>query len=181
MGIKKFRPITPILRKKTVSDFAEITTSKPYKPLTKGLSKKAGRNSSGRITCRHKGGGHKKLFRMIDFKRDKMNINAKVLTVEYDPNRSAYISLVLYNDGERRYILAPFDIKVGDVISSGEHAPIKIGNSLPLKNIPAGIEIHNVELRPFKGGQLIRSAGGSAQIMAKEGAYCQLKMPGIMS
>ncbi len=177
MGIKTFRPTTPSLRYKSVSDFKEITTDKPYKPLTSGLAKKSGRNSKGRITVRHRGGGHKRLYRTIDFKRDKKDIEAKILTIEYDPNRSCYISLVVYKDGEKRYVLAPHGIKVGDKIKAGEKAAVKIGNALPLKKIPGGIEIHNIELKIKKGGQLVRSAGSSAKIVAKEGDYCQLKLP----
>ncbi len=177
MGIKSFRPITPTLRYKTVNDFAELTTNEPYKALTTGKRKTGGRNSEGRITTRHIGGGHKKLFRIIDFKRDKRDIEGRIITVEYDPNRSSYISLVLYKDGERRYILAPHEIKVGDIIITSENSPIKIGNSLSLKNIPLQVDIHNIELRPKKGGQIVRSAGSSAQIVAKEGDYYQVKLP----
>ncbi len=177
MGIKTFKPTTPTLRYKSVSDFAEITVKEPYKPLTVGMKKRAGRNSQGRITVRRRGGGHKRLYRIIDFKRDKKDIEAKVLTVEYDPNRSTYISLVVYKDGEKRYILTPHSLKKGDTITSGIKAPVKIGNCLLLKNIPAGIEIHNIELKIGKGGQLARSAGSSARIVAKEGDYCQVKLP----
>ena len=177
MGIKTYKPKTPTLRYKSVSDFNELTTSKPYKPLTVGSKRKAGRNFQGRITVRHRGGGHKRLYRIIDFKRNKKDIEGKVLTVEYDPNRSAYISLIQYKDGEKRYILAPASIKVGDVVVAGEKSPIKVGNCLPLKNIPIGIDIHNIELKIKKGGQLARSAGSSAQINAKEGAYCQVTLP----
>ncbi len=177
MGTKTYKPITPGLRYKSVSDFVEITTDNPYKPLTKGLSKKAGRNSQGRITVRHRGGGHKRLYRIIDFKRDKYDIEGKVLTVEYDPNRSCYISLISYLDGEKRYILAPYGIKVGDKIAAGPKAPVKIGNAIPLKRVPNGMDIHNIELKIKKGGQMVRSAGASAQVVAKEGAYCQVKLP----
>jgi large subunit ribosomal protein L2 len=161
-----------------VLDFSNITTDKPYKPLTKGFRRKKGRNNQGRITCRHKGGGHKRLYRIIDFlRRDKQNIEAKVLTIEYDPNRSANISLVCYKDGEYRYIITPENLKIGDKIVAGENAPISVGNALPLKNIPTGVEIHNIELRPGKGAQLVRSAGSSAIIVGKENNYCQVKLP----
>lgn len=177
MGTKTFKPITPGLRYKSVSDFAEITTDKPYKPLTTGLKKKSGRNSQGRITVRHRGGGHKRLYRIIDFKRDKVDVEGRIATIEYDPNRTCYIALVVYKDGEKRYILAPHEIKVGDVIMAGEKAPVKIGNSLPLEKIPTGIDIHNIELKIKKGGQMVRSAGSAAQIAAKEGDYCHIKLP----
>jgi len=177
MGIKTFRPVTSTLRYQSVADFKEITAEEPFKPLTKGFHRKKGRNVQGRITCRHKGGGHKRLYRIIDFKRDKKDIEAKVVSIEYDPNRSGRIALVLYKDGEYRYILAPDQLKVGDKIISGENVPIAIGNALPLKNIPTGIEIHNIELRPGQGGKIVRSAGSSAQILAKEGDYCHIKLP----
>ncbi len=177
MGVKSFKPITPGRRFMTVSDFADITTSKPYKPLLVPLKKKGGRNNYGRITVRHKGGGHKRMYRIIDFKRDKIDIPARVLTIEYDPNRSARIALVVYADGEKRYILAPHGLKVGDTIISSETAEIKVGNTLPLKNIPVGTIIHNVELHIGKGGQLARSAGTYAQIAGKEGNYALIKLP----
>ncbi len=177
MGVKSFKPITPGRRFMTVSDFADITTRKPYKPLLVPLKKKGGRNNYGRITVRHKGGGHKRMYRIIDFKRDKIDIPARVLTIEYDPNRSARIALVVYADGEKRYILAPHGLKVGDTIISSETAEIKVGNTLPLKNIPVGTIIHNVELHIGKGGQLARSAGTYAQIAGKEGNYALIKLP----
>jgi large subunit ribosomal protein L2 len=160
-----------------VSDFDTITASTPEKSLLAPLTKKGGRNNNGRITCRHKGGGHKRKYRIIDFKRNKPGIPAKVTTIEYDPNRSARIALLTYNDGEKRYILAPQKIKVGDVLVSGPEADIKPGNALPIKNIPVGTIIHNVELKIGKGGQMVRSAGGFAQLVAKEGNYAQIKLP----
>ncbi len=177
MGIKTFKPVTQTLRYKSVLNFSDITTDEPYKPLTTGFHRKKGRGHKGRITCRHKGGGHKRLYRIIDFKRDKRDIEAKVLTIEYDPNRTARIALVCYKDGEHRYIIAPHQLKVGDKIIAGENVPISTGNALPLKNIPTGIDIHNIELKIGKGGQLVRSAGSAAQIVAKEGNYCQVKLP----
>ncbi len=177
MPVKNFKPTSPGVRFKTVSDFSEITTDKPYKPLTVVLKKKAGRNSHGHITCRHRGGGHKRRYRIIDFKRDKDGIPARVETIEYDPNRSARIALVTYRDGEKRYIIAPLGLKVNDIIMSGPEAEIKIGNALPLKNIPVGSLIHNLELYPGRGGQLVRSAGAAAQLMAKEGKYAIVRLP----
>jgi large subunit ribosomal protein L2 len=161
----------------TVSTFEEITAKKPEKSLLQPLMKKAGRNNQGRMTVRHRGGGHKRLYRVIDFKRTKDGIPAKVATIEYDPNRSAYIALVNYADGEKRYIIAPVGLKVGDTIVSGSDADIKVGNALPIKNIPVGSIIHNIELKPGKGAQLARSAGASAQLMAKEGKYGQVRLP----
>ncbi len=177
MGVKNFKPVTPGRRFMTVSNFSDITTDKPYKPLLIPLKKTGGRNNYGRITVRHKGGGHKKMYRIIDFKRDKIDIPAKVLTIEYDPNRSARIALIVYADGEKRYIIAPNGLKVGDTIISSEKAEIKIGNTLPLKNIPVGTIIHNIELHIGKGGQLARSAGTYAQIAGKEGNYALIKLP----
>ena len=177
MGIKTYKPITPSRRYITTSDFSEITTDKPYKPLLKSLHKKGGRNNYGRITVRHKGGGHKRKYRIIDFKRNKDGVPARVETIEYDPNRSARIALVLYADGERRYILAPDGLKVGDVIESGTNVEYKVGNTLPLQNIPVGTIVHNVELKIGAGGQLARSAGNYIQIMGKEGKYAILRMP----
>jgi large subunit ribosomal protein L2 len=177
MAIKKFNPTTPSRREMTVSTFEEITTDKPEKSLLVALKNKAGRNAQGKITVRHQGGGAKQKYRIIDFKRDKDGVPAKVATIEYDPNRSAYIALVVYKDGEKRYILAPVDLKVGDNIESGVNADIKPGNALPLKNIPVGTFVHNIELRAGKGGQLVRSAGASAQLMAKEGNYATLRLP----
>lgn len=177
MGIKKFRPTSPALRQMTVSTFEEITTNEPEKSLLAPLRKKAGRNAYGRITVRHKGGGEKRHYRIIDFKRDKDGIPGKIATIEYDPNRSANIALVHYVDGEKRYIIAPYKLKVGDVIMSGSEADIKVGNTLKLKNIPVGTTIHNIELKVGKGAQLVRSAGNWAQLMAKEGKYAQVRLP----
>jgi large subunit ribosomal protein L2 len=177
MGIKKFRPLTPVLRFKQINSFDEVTESKPYKPLTVGLRKKAGRNNQGVITMRRRGGGHKRLLRIVDFKRERVGISAVVETVEYDPNRSAFIALVKYQDGQRRYIIAPKGIKVGDVIENGSNAEFKVGNTLPLKDIPQGSRIHNVEMKPGKGGQLVRSAGAFAELIAKDGKMVQVKLP----
>ncbi len=177
MGIKRYKPTTPSLRWRTGSDFSEITKSKPEKSLTVALKKSGGRNSQGRITCRHRGGGHKRRYRIIDFKRDKRDIAATVLSIEYDPNRSCRIALVQYSDGEKRYIIAPNDIRVNDEVMSGENAEIKPGNALPIRNLPLGIFIHNVELIPGHGGILARSAGTAAQLMAKEGKFAHIKMP----
>ncbi len=177
MGIKKYNPTTPGLRGMTVSTFEEITTSTPEKSLTVTLKKHSGRNSRGKITVRHKGGGTRPKYRIIDFKRNKDNVPAKVSTIEYDPNRSANIALLTYADGEKRYIIAPDKLAVGDIIFSGAEADIKIGNALPLANIPVGTIIHNVELKPGKGGQLARSAGNGAQLMAKEDKYAQVRLP----
>lgn len=177
MGIKKFRPYTPTSRYKTVLDFSEITTDSPHKPLTKGKKEYAGRGQKGHVSVRRRGGGHKKLYRVIDFKRNKYNVPGKVATIEYDPNRSANIALINYVDGEKRYIIAPDSLKVGDTIISGESAEIRAGNSLPLKNIPLGSNIYNIELHRGKGGQLVRAAGSSATLSAKEGLYCLIKLP----
>jgi large subunit ribosomal protein L2 len=177
MPVKTFRPITPTLRYKTVSTFEEVTKEKPEKSLVVRLNKSGGRNNRGRITSRRRGGGHIRFYRIIDFKRDKDGIPAKVSAVEYDPNRSARIALLIYADGEKRYILAPDGVKVGDQLMSGGEAEIRPGNVLPLSKIPLGTEVHNVELKPGRGGQLIRSAGAVAQLMAREGEYAQLKMP----
>ena len=177
MGIKKFRPTSPSLRQMTVSTFEEITTNEPEKSLLAPLKKTAGRNVYGRITVRHRGGGEKRKYRLIDFKRDKDGVPGKIATIEYDPNRSANIALVHYADGEKRYIIAPYKLQVGDTIMSGSEADIKIGNALKLKNIPVGTTIHNIELKVGKGAQLVRSAGNSAQLMAKEGKYAQVRLP----
>lgn len=177
MAVKKFRPTTPSRREMTMQTFEEITTSTPEKSLLVSLKSKAGRNSQGKITVRHRGGGVKRKYRIIDFKRNKDGIEAKVVSIEYDPNRTAYIALVAYKDGEKRYILAPEGLKVGDVVVSGPDADIKPGNTLPLKNIPVGTVVHNIELQVGKGGQLVRSAGNSAQLMAKEGEYATLRLP----
>jgi len=176
--MKQYKATTPGRRQMTGISFKKIlTATKPYKKLTKTLKKKAGRNKQGRITVRHRGGGHKRKYRIIDFKRDKMNIPAKVETIEYDPNRSAFICLVTYKDGEKRYILAPQDIKVGDEIIAAEEAPLKPGNRMVLKNIPTGTPVYNIELVPGKGGKIVRSAGTSAQVMAHEGGYTYLTLP----
>ena len=177
MAIKKFKPVTPTLRYRTVEDFSNVTRKTPEKSLLEPVKKSGGRNSKGRITMRHRGGGHKRQYRRIDFKRDKVGVPAKVATIEYDPNRSARIALLHYADGEKRYILAPEGLKVGDAVEAGEGADIKPGNALALKNIPLGTSVHNVELKHGRGGQIVRSAGGYAQIMAKEGNYVQLKLP----
>ncbi|MCG8334972.1 MAG: 50S ribosomal protein L2 [Proteobacteria bacterium] len=176
MSIKKYKPTSPGRRGMSVSGFDEITISKPEKSLLGPKKRKSGRNNLGRITTRHLGGGHKKRYRIIDFKRNKFGVPGKIATIEYDPNRTARIALVVYADGEKRYIIAPEGIKVGDEIISGEQVDIKVGNTLPLKNIPLGTLIHNIELKPLKGGQLIRSAGGSATLMAKEGAFTHIKL-----
>ncbi len=177
MAVKKFNPTTPSRREMTMPTFEEITTDKPEKSLLVALKRKAGRNNQGKITVRHRGGGAKQSYRIIDFKRNKDGIPAKVSTVEYDPNRSAYIALVTYADGDKRYIIAPVGLKVGDVLFSGPDVDIKVGNTLPIKNIPVGTIIHNVELQAGKGAQLVRSAGTSAQLMAKEGEYATLRLP----
>ncbi|WP_066871257.1 50S ribosomal protein L2 [Clostridium mediterraneense] len=177
MAVKKFNPITPARRQMTVASFEEITTDVPEKSLLVSMKRKAGRNAQGKITVRHRGGGTKRKYRIIDFKRNKDGIPAKVATIEYDPMRSAYISLVVYADGEKRYILAPVGLKVGDVVVSGEGADIKVGNAMQLKHMPVGTFIHNIELQAGKGGQLVRSAGTSAQLMAKEGNYATLRLP----
>ena len=178
MGIKKFKPITPTLRYKTVSTFEDVTTdNQPLKSLTKGKKSQAGRGAGGRISVRRRGGGHKRKLRQIDFKRNKIDIPGTVATIEYDPNRSARIALINYADGEKRYILAPNKLAVGDTIVSGETSKVAIGNALPLKNIPLGTIIHNVELYKGKGGQLVRSAGGYAQISSRDGKYVAIKLP----
>ena len=177
MGIKKYKPTTPGLRGMTVSTFEEITESTPEKSLTYTLKKNAGRNNRGCITVRHQGGGTRRKYRVIDFKRNKDDIPATVKTIEYDPNRTANIALVCYADGEKRYIIAPNGLKVGDVLYSGAAADIKTGNALPLANIPVGTIIHNIELKPGKGAQLCRAAGNGAQLMAKEDQYAQVRLP----
>ncbi len=177
MSIRKFKPTSPGLRQMTVSTFDEITKKEPEKSLVVSLNKSGGRNSQGRITIRHRGGGAKRKYRIIDFKRNKDGIPGKVAAIEYDPNRTANIALIHYVDGEKRYILAPHKLKVGDVIESGENADIKIGNALKLRHIPVGTTVHNVELKPGKGAQMVRSAGAEAQLMAKEGNYAQLRLP----
>jgi large subunit ribosomal protein L2 len=177
MAVKGFKPTSPARRQMTVCTFEEITTNVPEKSLLVEKKRKGGRNAQGKITVRHHGGGAKQKYRLIDFKRNKDNVPAKVATVEYDPNRSAFIALVVYADGEKRYIIAPVGLKVGDVVVSGPDSDIKIGNALPMKNIPVGTIIHNVELSLGKGAQLVRSAGASAQLMAKEGGYATLRLP----
>ena len=177
MAIRSYKPTSPGRRFQTIQDYAEITTAKPFKPLTENLKKSGGRNNHGEITVWWRGGGHRRLYRVIDFKRDKIGIPGKIVTVEYDPNRSARIALVQYADGEKRYILQPVGLKVGDSIVAGDAVDILPGNTLPLKNIPLGTQIHNVELRPGKGGQIARSAGSSVQLVAKDGPYASVKMP----
>jgi len=177
MAIRVYHAYTPGTRNKVVSDFSDITQTKPTKSLTKTIKRSKGRNNQGIITIRHRGGGHKRRYRFIDFKRDKYNIVGIVSTIEYDPNRSSRIALISYKDGEKRYILHPESLKIGDKVISSENAPINIGNSLPLKNIPVGYEIHNIELHKQKGGQIVRSAGMSARILAKESNYITLRLP----
>lgn len=180
MGIKTFKPTSKGVRFKTASDFSEVTKSSkstPEKALTKSKPRKDGRNGYGRITVRHMGGGHSRRYRLIDFKRNKDGIKAKVASVEYDPNRTANIALLVYTDGEKRYILAPVGMKAGDFVQSGQGADIKAGNAMMLKEMPVGTLVHNVEMRPGKGGQLVRSAGTFAQLLSKEGAYCHLRLP----
>ncbi len=177
MGIKRFKAITPGRRQYTVSDFAEITAVKPEKSLLESKNKTGGRNAAGRITVRHIGGGNRQKYRIVDFKRNKDNIPATVKSIEYDPNRSANIALVAYADGEKRYILAPLGLSVGDKIVSGENADIKVGNCLMLKDIPVGTMVHNIEFQPKRGGQIARSAGSAAQLMAKENGKATLRMP----
>ena len=177
MAIKRFKPITPGTRQKTVSSFAEVTTSKPEKSLLGKVSRTGGRNNNGRITVRHIGGGNRIKYRIIDYKRNKDSIPAKVASIEYDPNRTAYIALLHYADGEKRYILAPLGLGLGDTVVSRPDADIKAGNALPIENIPVGTLVHNVELQPGKGGQMVKTAGAFAQLMAKEGGYATLRLP----
>ncbi len=177
MPITKFKPTSPGRRQMTVSTFEEITRDEPEKSLVEPLKKTGGRNNQGRISIRHRGRGHKRLYRRVDFKRDKDGIPAKVASIEYDPNRSARLALLHYADGEKRYILAPVGLAVGDEVLSGEGADIKPGNAMPLRNMPTGTIVHNIELKPGKGGQMVRSAGAAAQIMAKEGDYAHLRLP----
>ncbi|MGF1460684.1 MAG: 50S ribosomal protein L2 [Leptolyngbyaceae cyanobacterium] len=177
MGIRSYRPLTPGTRERTVSEFSEITRSEPEKSLTVSVHRAKGRNNRGVITCRHRGGGHKRLYRIIDFYRNKRNIPATVVTIEYDPNRNARIALLHYEDGEKRYILHPASLVVGATVMAGPEAPLEIGNALPLHKIPLGTSVHNVELQPGKGGQIVRAAGTSAQVVAKEGNYVTLKLP----
>src|SRR5215210_7196696 len=175
MPIRKYNPTSPGQRFQTVQTFEDLTSTKPYKPLTEPLKSTGGRNNRGQLTSWWRGGGHKRTYRVIDFKRDKRDIPAKVATVEYDPNRSARIALITYADGEKRYILQPSGMKVGDTVVAGDSVDIRPGNCLPLKNIPLGTTIHNVELRPGKGGQIARSAGSSVQLVAREGEYASVK------
>lgn len=177
MAVKSFKPYAPGRRFMTVASFDEVTADRPEKSLTERLHKHGGRNQQGRLTVRHQGGGHKRLYRIIDFKRNKDGVPAKVATIEYDPNRSARIALLNYADGEKRYILAPNGLKVGDTVMSGEGADIKVGNALALKDIPVGTQVHNIEMKIGKGGQMVRSAGASAQLMAKEGGNALLRLP----
>lgn len=177
MGIKTFKPVTPGLRHRTVPTFEEITSTVPEKSLLVALKKSGGRNNKGRVTARHRGGGHKRFYRIIDFRRDKHNIPARVASIEYDPNRSAYIALLHYADGDKRYILAPEGLKVDTQIMSGETAEVRTGNAMPVGMVPLGTFLHNVELQPGKGGQIARSAGSYVQLVAKEGEFAHLKMP----
>ncbi len=177
MAIKRFKPITPGTRQKSVSTFTEVTTEKPERSLVVSISRTGGRNNNGRITVRHIGGGNRIKYRIIDYKRNKDGVPAKVATIEYDPNRTAYIALLNYADGEKRYILAPLGLNVGDTVVSGSEADIKAGNALPLENIPVGTLVHNVELQPGKGGQMVKTAGAFAQLMAKENGYATLRLP----
>ena len=177
MAIKSYKPTTPGRRGMTVTDYSQLSKNGPERSLLAPLKKNSGRNSYGRITVRHRGGGNRRKYRIIDFKRDKVGMNAAVISLEYDPNRSAHIALLQYEDGEKRYIIAPNGLKVGDVVSSGEHADIKPGNALPLTAIPVGTFIHNVELYPGKGAQLVRAAGNMAQLMAREGNYALIRLP----
>ena len=177
MAIKKYKPTSPARRQMTVSTFEEITKKTPERSLLEPLKSNAGRNSYGRITVRHRGGGVKRKYRVIDFKRDKRDMKATIIAIEYDPNRSANIALLEYEDGEKRYIIAPVGIKVGDVVECSENADIRPGNALPISAIPTGTIIHNIELMPGKGAQLVRAAGNSAQLMAKEGKYAQVRLP----
>src|SRR5438270_5664058 len=177
MPIRQYRPTSPGRRGMSVSTFEEITKTKPEKSLTVALKKHSGRNNQGKITVRHRGGGAKKAYRIIDFKRDKFGVSAKVASIEYDPNRSARIALLHYADGEKRYIICPVGLEVGRTVSAGPEADILVGNALPLKNIPAGTVVHNIELKPGKGGQMARSAGAQAQLVSKEGGLALLKLP----
>jgi large subunit ribosomal protein L2 len=177
MGIKQMKPTTAGTRQMTRADFAELTTDRPHKALTEGKPSTGARNSRGHITTRFRGGGHKRRYRIIDFKRDKHGVPGKVVSIEYDPNRSARIALVQYADGEKRYILWPVGVAVGTEVMAGEDAPVNPGNSLPLRKMPLGTQLHNIELRPGKGGQMVRSAGAGAQLMAREGSYAQVRLP----
>ncbi len=177
MAIKTYKPTSPGRRGMTGSTFEEITCTEPERSLLRPLRKRAGRNVQGRVTVRHRGGGHKRRYRLIDFKRDKVGISARVRSIEYDPNRSARIALLVYDDGEKQYVIAPLGLQVGDTVMSGEDAEIRVGNALPLARIPLGTLVHNIELYPGRGGQMVRSAGTSAQVLAKEGDYITLRLP----
>ena len=177
MAIKRYKPTSPARRLMTVATFEEITRTRPEKSLLEIIKRKGGRNNQGKITVRHQGGGHKRFYRIIDFKRDKLGVPGKVDSIEYDPNRSARIALVVYVDGEKRYMLAPLGLKVGDPIMSGSGAEIRVGNALPLRNIPVGTQIHNIEMQVGRGGQLVRSAGNAAQLMARDEEYAQVRLP----
>jgi large subunit ribosomal protein L2 len=177
MAVKKYKPVTPGTRNMTGHSFEEITKSKPERSLLIPLRKSGGRNSYGRVTVRHRGGGHRRFIRIIDFKRDKRDIPARVAAIEYDPNRTARLALLTYVDGEKRYIVAPMDLKVGDTVMAGAGAEIRSGNALPISNIPVGTLIHNIEVKEGRGGQMVRSAGGAAQLLAKEGDFAQVRMP----
>jgi len=177
MGIRYYRPYTPGTRERVVSDFSEVTRGKPEKSLTRSVHRPKGRNNRGVITCRHRGGGHKRRYRVVDFRRDKRNIPAKVAAIEYDPNRNARVALLHYVDGEKRYIIQPANLLIGATVVSGPDAPFEVGNALPLGNIPLGTLVHNVELIPGRGGQVVRAAGASAQVVAKEGNFVTLKLP----
>jgi large subunit ribosomal protein L2 len=177
MPVKKYKPVTPGTRGMTGYTFDEITKSKPERSLLVPLRKSGGRNAHGRITVRHRGGGHRRFIRIVDFKRDKLNIPAKVAAIEYDPNRTARLALLHYADGEKRYIIAPMDLRVGDTVSSGAQVEIRSGNALPISSIPVGTLIHNIEIAEGRGGQMVRSAGGAAQLLAKEGDFAQVRMP----
>jgi large subunit ribosomal protein L2 len=177
MAVKKYKPITPGRRGMTGYTFEEITKDRPERSLLVPLRKSGGRNMYGRITVRHRGGGHRRQIRVVDFKRDKRNIPARVAAIEYDPNRTARLALLFYADGEKRYIIAPLDLKVNDTVIAGDQAEVRVGNSLPIANIPVGTMVHNVELKEGRGGQLVRAAGGAAQLLAKEGDYAQVRLP----
>lgn len=177
MPVKIYKPTSPGRRGMTSYTFEEITAERPQRALLRPMRQKSGRNATGRVTVRHRGGGHKRRYRVIDFKRDKWDIPARVASIEYDPNRSARIALLTYADGEKRYIIAPLDLKVGDTVQNGPNADIRPGNALPLRNVPVGTTVHNIELYPGRGGQLVRAAGTSAQIIAKEGKFAQVRLP----
>ena len=177
MAVKVYKPTTPGLRGMTGYTFEEITKSEPERALVQAPRKNAGRNALGRITIRHRGGGNRRLIRVVDYKRDKLDIPARVAAIEYDPNRTSRLALLYYVDGEKRYVIAPLGLKVGDMVVSGTQVEIRVGNALPLSSIPVGTNIHNIEMQPGKGGQMVRSAGGSAQLLAKEGEYAQVRMP----